>query len=78
MLWLVERFGADRMLRARVVLPSGEFFPDPYDPDKADARRCMDRACEYLGVDPKSVELEVLDDHLMPGAAGLYEMRRRS
>jgi hypothetical protein len=78
MLWLADRLGVDRMLKARVVVPTDEFFPGPYDGDWASARRCLDRMCGYMGIDPTAVTLEVLPDDEMPGAAGLYERRARS
>jgi hypothetical protein len=33
-LWLSDRLGRNRILDARVILPSDEFFPDPYQPDE--------------------------------------------
>ena len=78
MLWLAARFGLDRMRAARVILPTVEFFPDPYYGDEAGARACFDRMCGYLAVPVGSVTLEVLDDDRMPGAAGLYQQRERS
>lgn len=78
MLWLATRFGLDRLRAARVILPTAEFFPDPYRGDEASARAYFDRMCGYLAVPIGSVTLEVLDDDRMPGAAGLYEQRERS
>ncbi len=77
MLWFAERFGAHRMRNARVVLPTAEFLPDSYTGSPADVRRCFDRMCGYMSVDPEGVVLELLPDHLMPDAAGLYEMRTK-
>lgn len=78
MLWLADRLGVDRLLDAQVVEPTEEFFPDLYDADRASARKCLDRVCGYMGVDPARVTLEVVADDDMPGAAGLYEQRARS
>jgi hypothetical protein len=78
MRWLAGRFGVGRLRSARVVLPTNEFFPDSYDGSEAAARDCFARMCGYMGVDPGSVALEVVDDRHMPGAAGLYEQKIRS
>lgn len=78
MVWLADRFGIDRLRSATVLLPTAEFFPEPYTPDYAGCRTCLDRMCGHLRVDPRSVRLEVVDDDAMPGAAGLYQMRERS
>ena len=77
MLWFAERFGAHRMRNARVVLPTAEFLPDAYTGDYASVRRCLDRMCGYMGIDPEGIALELLPDRLMPDASGLYEMRAK-
>jgi hypothetical protein len=73
--WFVERFGAKRVLNARVILPTPEFFPDAYTGDEPSARRVYERVCGYMDVDPKSLELHVVDDEQMIGAVGLYDQR---
>jgi hypothetical protein len=78
MRWLTDQFGIDRLLKARLVLPTEEFFPGPYERDLACASRLFERLCDYMGVDPKSLTLELCEDEAMPGAAGLYELRERS
>lgn len=78
LLWLAGRFGVARLRAARVVVPTDEFFPDPYHGDVVSARKCLDRMCGYMGIAPESIGLEVMDDDQLPGAAGQYEMRARS
>ncbi len=73
--WLADRLGHDRMRGAPAVTPTDAFFPDPYRPDEAGARACLDRVCGYMGVDHRLLILTVLPDEEMPGAAGLYERR---
>ena len=60
--WLVRTFGADRPRAAPVVLPTPDFFPDPYDPVRHtddDARALLDRVCFYMGVRPDRMRLQV-------------------
>jgi hypothetical protein len=78
MLWLAERFGLDRLRTAPVVLPTEEFFPDRYDADYPSVRRCLDRICGYMDVEPRRITLEILPDEMMPNAAGWYQMRALS
>lgn len=68
----------DRLRNATVILPTDEFFPDRYTPDDDGCRACLHRMCGYMGVDPNSVHLQIVDDELMPDAAGLYQMREQS
>jgi len=72
MRWLADRFGIDRLLRAKVILPTDEFFPDAFDGTADDARRMLDRLCGYLGIDPRKIQLEICPDVQMPGDAGQY------
>jgi hypothetical protein len=78
MRWLADRFGIARMRRARVILPTNEFFPDKFAGDRHSAREYLDRMCRYMEINPATVSLEIIADDHMPGAAGLYEMRARS
>lgn len=78
MLWLADKFGLDRLKSARVVLPTDEFFPDRYDADTPSARRCFDRVCGYMGVDPASLHMNVVPDAMLPDAAGMYGERERT
>jgi hypothetical protein len=48
MRWLSAEFGSDRMRSAPVVLPTREFFPDPYVGEQANARRILDRVCGWM------------------------------
>lgn len=77
--WLVGEFGLSAARSARMVLPTPEFFPDPYDATRPAARRLIARVCRYMGVDPTGLEVGFLDAGAPPGeghrewAAGLYE-----
>jgi hypothetical protein len=92
-LWVDEGFrrlekllGGRRMLEAKIVLPTAEDFPDPYDKTPAAAEKLLRRVCAYMKVDRQSIDFEVFADEkeelrkLLPEwhdshgthAAGLY------
>ena len=73
MRWLADQFGIDRLLRAQVLLPTKEFFPDPYRGTVEDAQRLLDRLSGFLAVDARHIRLEVCHDVQLPGAAGHYD-----
>jgi len=55
--WLEAEFGRERLLTGRVVLPTEEFFPDPYEGRPEDAQAMLERVAGYMGVDPRRLEL---------------------
>lgn len=57
MCWLVSQFGRDRLLNGKIILPTEEHFPAPYDGSEADARILLDQVCRYVDVDPACVDL---------------------
>jgi hypothetical protein len=59
---LERLLGRRRMLEAKVVLPTAEDFPDPYDGTPAAAEMLFCRVCAYMQVDRESVELEIFPD----------------
>jgi hypothetical protein len=82
--WLAGEFDGGAFGGGPVVLPTPEFFPDPYDGSKKSVRRLLYRVCEFMGVAPGLVELRFVADagkiwlvndagHYLPGAAGTYE-----
>jgi hypothetical protein len=77
--WLEDQFGTGRVREARVILPRPEFFPDPFNGTAEEARRMLDRTCEYMGLDAATVELSLYAernplyaDGWQHGTAGLY------
>ncbi|MBI1900344.1 MAG: HEAT repeat domain-containing protein [Planctomycetia bacterium] len=62
MRWLADRLGIARLRSAEVVLPTPQFFPDPYAGSEADMRRLMARVAGYMGVEARRLQLEILDD----------------
>lgn len=73
---LAGLLGFPRLVTSDVVLPTPEFFPDPFADDEASADALLRRVCGYMGVDPAAVRLEVRPDDFMGAAAGLYEAGR--
>lgn len=81
--WLAEEFDDHAFNGRRVVLPTPEFFPDPYDGSKFAARALLNRVCEYMDVVPALVRLKFKseggklsfvneDGHDVGFAAGTY------
>lgn len=58
--WLRDEFGADDLYGRTVVLPTPEFFPDPYDGSRDSVFPLFDRVCDYMGVERGLLRLEFL------------------
>jgi hypothetical protein len=83
-LWLIEEFGENTVRDLKVILPTDEFFPDPFSADMTYARSALRRICGYMDVDYSEVELRrFTNDNFSPhplaqirtaedGACGLY------
>jgi hypothetical protein len=83
---LEKLLGRRRMLEARVITPTAEDFPDPYDKSTATVKQLFFRVCNYMHVDKDEIEFEIFPDEteelraLLPSwrgtagkhAAGLY------
>jgi hypothetical protein len=50
------------MLESRVILPTPEFFPDPYSKDPASAEMMFKQVCGYMRVDRGPVRFEIFAD----------------
>jgi hypothetical protein len=68
-LWVDEGFrrlarmlGSSRMHNATVILPTDEYFPDPYSPTEAGLEVLFRRVCGYMNVSRSKVELSVIPD----------------
>jgi len=78
--------GRQRMIESKVVEPTAEDFPDPYNKSADAIEKLFARVCAYMQVDRSAVEFEVFQDEteelreIMPywrggagkQAAGLY------
>ena len=82
--WLGGQFGVRRMLARPIILPTPEYFPDPYDGTFDAARRLFERVCGFMEVNRDRVVLSSFTNqrdrmplHLREGrsegAAGLYQ-----
>jgi hypothetical protein len=59
---LEKMLGHRRLLEANVVLPTPEYFPDPYDTNITGAETLFGRVCSYMRVDRSRIQLEVFPD----------------
>jgi hypothetical protein len=86
--WLCEEFSDSAFAGRELVLPTPEFFPDPYDGSKRSVRILLDRVCQYMDVVPDLVALKFVADagkiwlvnesgDYLPHAAGTYEESQR-
>ncbi|MCI0464656.1 MAG: hypothetical protein L0Z62_47635 [Gemmataceae bacterium] len=82
--WLTQEFGEELGYEFRVIEPTPEFFPDPYDGSRKAVRCLFARVCEYMGVVPETIKLKFFKEprnlwlvnekgDWLPHAAGLYE-----
>jgi HEAT repeat protein len=75
--WLAGEFGPRRLLEARVVEPTPQFFPEPYDESREAAAGIFRRVGDYMGVPPQRVRLEFLDEEVwQSGDYSRYEPER--
>lgn len=57
--WLAGQFGWDRLRNGRMILPTPEYFPDPFDGSEEAVQRLFDHTCGYMDVDPSRVEMRL-------------------
>jgi hypothetical protein len=80
-LWVDEGFrrlgrmlGSSRLQNAKVILPTDEFFPDPWDGTESALKALFGRVCGYMGVNPSQVELQIDPDPvIIPASDELAE-----
>jgi hypothetical protein len=78
--WLTKEFGLHILLERPIILPTPEFFPDPYNTSPDSVRALFDRVCGYMGIDSDHLEIRVFTDPSAGGtfAAGTWEEGGRS
>src|SRR5438128_515624 len=59
--WFAEQFGTEQ-LRAPIVQPAAELFPDAYTGSEHDMRDTALRLCDRMGVPRERITLEFYDD----------------
>jgi hypothetical protein len=82
---LAKLIGSEAMLNARVLRPTQEDFPDPYDGSEESLRWMLDRVAEAMRLEADEIEVTLFSEEgdmirsLLPfysgksaGAAGLY------
>jgi hypothetical protein len=57
LIWLSEQFPHNAYNGRKIVMPTHDFFPEPYDGTKKAARALLNRVCTYMDVDPDVVML---------------------
>jgi hypothetical protein len=60
--WLIEDLGIDVIRDVDVILPTEEYFPEPFDGSRASIRKMADRICEYMDVDSDSVAVRFYEN----------------
>jgi hypothetical protein len=82
--WLADEFEDSAYSGRPVILPTPQFFPDPFDGSESSIRTMLDRVCGYMDVDRELVDLEFTDhcgkiwmvndsgQYLPSGMAGTY------
>jgi len=73
--WLAGQFGLHILLEGPIILPTDEFFPDPYDGSPKAVRRMFRRVCTYMEVDPEAVEIKLFTDPTPGPMAALDPLR---
>ena len=73
--WLTRQFGLHILLERPIVLPTDEFFPDPYDGSPKAARLIFRRVCRLMQVDPDTVSFELFADST-PGSVSAMDPGR--
>jgi hypothetical protein len=82
--WLIEQFGSQLMIDSPTVLPTDEYFPDPYDASREAVCRLAAQVCDYMLVPRDLVDVRFYCEagrpgfvneqgHELGGTAGLYE-----
>src|SRR4051794_9958889 len=77
MSWLAQTFGLDQLRQVKVVLPTPEFFPEPFTGAPEEGRPLFERVCGYMGVDAHRLDLQFFDAdnegaELSSSAVGYY------
>jgi hypothetical protein len=70
--WMTRQFGLHILLERPIILPTDEFFPDPYDGSPKAVRSMFRRVCKYMDVHPDAVEMKLFNDQT-PGSMAAFD-----
>ncbi|MBM4088066.1 MAG: hypothetical protein FJ276_01360 [Planctomycetes bacterium] len=73
MQWIAEQLGASRLLNAKVVVPTPEFFADCTAGTPEAAGSLMARLGGLMGLDPRNLNLEVCCEEHVPEVVGVHD-----
>ena len=73
--WLARQFGLHILLEKNIILPTAEFFPDPWDGSDKAVRQLFDRLCSYMDIDRDDVKMKLIHDRAGLGLAALDPSR---
>ena len=59
--WLYDEFPDSAFSLGRIILPTSQFFPDPFDGSDRAIGALLYRVCGYMEVDPDRVDFEVVN-----------------
>jgi len=59
--WLADQFGEEHLTRRPIILPTREFFPEPYDRTVEAVQDVFSRICRYMGLNQEYVDLRIFD-----------------
>ncbi|MBC7854762.1 MAG: hypothetical protein IAF94_15125 [Pirellulaceae bacterium] len=82
--WLCREFPENIFTGKRLILPTGEFFPEPYHGTDEDVEILLRRVCDYMQVDRSRVVLDLMtggdktllvneEGHYIASVGGTYE-----
>lgn len=75
---LEAAFGFERVRKSPLILPTEEYFPDPYSGTEDDVEAILNRVCQYMDVDPRRVKLAYFSDQrITEGPTALGTFRKK-
>jgi len=62
LLWFIEAFGIDRLLKEPFLLPTFDYFPYKNFKDENQFRQLFEQICRLWELDPKEIKVNIFDD----------------
>lgn len=60
--WLIDELGLETLREAEMILPTEEYFPDPYNGSRVSIQKMLDRVCGFMDVDPSLIEVKFFEN----------------